>query len=410
MALGIIQWTPQQQKMLLDAQAKEKPYVAPPTPAKSNAHPQAGDVVAGDSFEYSGDHGFEVTNAARDNPQGFKGRIIQRSNFANPTDPPEYTKDESILSSTDKKQDSQTFFKAFNSEISSTDVSQLKAHTAQLTRLKSEGANHIAVNFSQSFSKADEAQIMSQKMQKDPNFKSNFERAAGIDDAVLNGSQGNDKAAAERAKLNQSLIDHVNQAVDGNQDIKGAKSKYDNAVSSLSANKVSVVVAAGNAGELVDSMATQSGVTPHLSSDFYNNPLSDKNTITVGATGNLGDLGGSCTSDFLNPDGSTKHVDSATPQCFATYGTKNANFNSIYADGAIGSAVGTSFAAPRVAAAVAQLHKDYPNDSNEQILARLKTSYSSNFNLNGQSVPVLDSGKTASLFAGGGNSTNIREY
>ena len=81
----------------------------------------------------------------------------------------------------------------------------------------------------------------------------------------------------------------------------------------------------------------------------------------------------------------------------------------IYADGKVRSAdgqsalgSGTSFAAPKVAVAMARLHRDHPEMSSAQIENLMKTKLTGSFRDGGLELPVLDRDNTLDFL---GNST-----
>lgn len=169
--------------------------------------------------------------------------------------------------------------------------------------------------------------------------------AFGLDESRILSS---DPAVAspETVRLQQALVDRIDQAVDGSAEIHEARQQYEAAVQKLGKSSVSVVVSSGNEGELASHLvraAYQSASPPkdvalHLPADFYDNPLSTAQTTTVGA---VRFSGGS--SPGVLPDS-----------------TPSPNV-SLFADGDVAlpngtREHGTSFSAPVVGAALAHEH------------------------------------------------------
>jgi len=111
--------------------------------------------------------------------------------------------------------------------------------------------------------------------------------------------------------------------------------------------------------------------------DSYNNPLScDKRIVTVGATHNVGEAAG-------------------TPEAASAYTGSDPN-TVMFADSTLGDIEGTSFAAPKVAAAIAGLHKDMPDAPNESVENILLHNLTHSLTTG---VTVLDSAKVTSLMS-----------
>ena len=279
----------------------------------------------------------------------------------------------------------------FDESITSGEVNLLNDSTRQLTGLKQAGVNHGAVNLSMG---ADQASMVQNKygfasLAWDPKVSPENQASAkkmyldgpatafGIDESKLLSSDPK-VAGPERAKFQQALIDRVNKDQD-NKDIAAAKKAYDASVAGLEPNKESVVVAGCNAGDLLAKMKSENGgLELKTPTNFYDNPLSNSKTITVGAT------------DRGNPKSPSEEV--------APYSNPSKNI-SIYASGDIGDEKGTSFASPRVAAAVAELHKQHPDASNQEVERLLQTTLTHSLDNGGAKVSVLDDNKSLSLFA-----------
>lgn len=172
----------------------------------------------------------------------------------------------------------------------------------------------------------------------------NIFSAYGIDEAKFHNQ---DKAISgpERLRLQQALLDSAQRGVQS-PDVVAAKQRYGESVRALEANNNSVVVSAGNDGEILDNFARDAGGRRVKSaSDSNHNVLVNSDVTTVG---------------------STRWFQNGTER-LARYSTKDPEVD-IYASGSVGNGVdqnrmnvsGTSFAAPRVAGAMAALHGNHP--------------------------------------------------
>lgn len=329
-----------------------------PTAADYKKH---GTLYINDDFRKSQSgsrHGHRVAQAAGD--QGFRGPIVgQQAAEATQHDARLY----------DQKLPTDEFQRAFEQDIVDIRMKTLRNSTAVMKKLEKNGANHSVLNLSQGGSKASTVQELYGSMRlawdpkdtaydyansNDANEKGkkllhNFAAANGLDEKKLLSSNPKEYGP-ERLKLQQLLIKQVDSAVDGSTELKAEQSKYDAAVTSFEKNHNSVVVAGENDGGLVTTLKSDLAPKQKLSikvdTDFYNNPLANKETTVVGAVN----------------DKETRK---------ASYST-NSRLPEIYTRGSIAidaytSSEGTSYAAPRVAAATAKLHQLNPNLSSEDV-------------------------------------------
>ncbi len=170
--------------------------------------------------------------------------------------------------------------------------------------------------------------------------------ALGVDvDRILDGSR------AERGRLQQELIDLV-AATAADSKLTAAQHQYDLAVSSFEALDNSVVVAAANSGTILEVMA-QDADPPRVPPEFFRNRLVNDKTTAVGATRARG--GHEEVADYTNPD---PNID-------------------LYADGDVGQAWGTSFATPRIAALMADLHRRHPQAGSAEVEFMVGQTFSS---------------------------------
>ena len=244
----------------------------------------------------------------------------------------------------------------------------LEAATTQLRQLKRAGSHHGAVSFSVGDSKArifeqDYAQLsLAWDWRAHPQLREQSQRllgryaaALGLDMQKLQASDPG-VLGPERARLQQGLLAQIDAAVDHSARLKTARADYARCVDELEGQRVSVVVAADNQGELLQKMtADANGRPPQVSADFFENPLSNARTVTVGAVGSLRDGRG----DLPGVRAPVAYYSSPSRQV------------SVYANGVTGDEDGTSFATPRVAAVLAELHRTRPQASNRQVTAEM---------------------------------------
>ena len=345
---------------------------------------QSGSLILEDFFDGTDPHGDVVAFAA--DQEGFKGPLIPRTLPGGPELQNALAAQAALANA---GQSADQVRADLTSYVDNMQLCLLKPTAEQLGELKQSGANHSAVNLSQSGGKARLTDNLYDEVMKawDPTTPPDVrQQAVQLVDNLslafgLNADKINSADPAERAQFNQKLIDFVSQAADANPGEKAEKAQYDQAVDGLEASKVSVVVAAGNDGVLMSEMQQDSGgATPTVPTDFYVNPLSNSETTTVGAT-----------SYNLQNGNWVENV--------ADYNSPTSGIN-IYAWGSVGTSQdpndvhewGTSFAAPRVSAAEARLHQMFPNMSNADVsklltqdLTKTLPDYGSN-----PAAPVLD--------------------
>ena len=196
----------------------------------------------------------------------------------------------------------------------------LERSAESLEQLQQSGMRDSAVNLSLGHNAADETRRLLERSLQDPKILVQLVRGFCDDPQDLSSAS----LARMISKLAQWLQDTT-------QDSRWqvAKQRYDLAVGGLASQNNAVVVAAGNEGETAAYLSTWcSGATPVLPTGFENNDLSNARVTVVGATENG------------QPAAYTSHDDEID----------------VFADGSslLGEDKGTSFAAPRVAARLAE--------------------------------------------------------
>jgi hypothetical protein len=348
---------------------------------------QPGTLVIADTFQPSarllatgeGEHGDSVEKAAHE--QVLDSQVVENQSPETPLDD-RLERNWQTMSEPDAQP--AAFRRAIQDQFAIEPTSVLKSATIENQKLLGQGINHGAVNYSRDVSKAQLVgstygrmrrawthQGEDEQLQEGRDLLHNYSRAFGFDENKLL-SHDSSVSGPARAGLQATLIEQVNRGTDGNQNQAAASTAYNQSTAALAQHQVSTVVAAGNFGELAQQMKQDAdGRAPALPADFYHNPLSNADTVTVGATG-----------EFQHPN--TSHL--------ASYTSPGPDV-SIYADGDVkwsgseweNTLCGTSFAAPRVAAELADLHREHPDWTNAQ----------TNQNLLQYRTHTLDSGKGA---------------
>jgi hypothetical protein len=193
----------------------------------------------------------------------------------------------------------------------------------------------------------------------------------------------------ERARLQSALMNGVNGALEGSPEVGKAKREYATSVGRFESNRNSVVVASGNEGEILEAFRKDaSGNSPqNVPKNFNSNYLDTPEATMVGATRwNNGSKG--------------------LQEQIAGYSNVNSGVD-VFASGSLSlendqkaDVHGTSFAAPRVAATMATLHKQNPTLSSSQIEALMRSSLTHQLDNGNSSVSVLDYQKSSDFMVG----------
>lgn len=326
-------------------------------------------------------HGAVVVQAARH--QGFRGPIIAReagggadprlisinAELNQPGLSPERTRD------------------LLKQQVRLTTVDSYRTYENHFNELERSGLNGSAVNLSMGMSPAKMTQIMDDELEWSRNSPNNefiknrwpnTVRAFGLDEAKLASSDPN-VSGPERARLQKALAELNAEVMHQDPAVAGARQSYDNSIRRLEARNNSVVVSAGNWGEAQNELKkTAQGHGFEPPANFGDNLFANSETTNVGAT-----------RWFRGSEGLHQKV--------ARY--SNSEEVDIYASGSVGlqnpqkmSDLGTSFAAPRVAVAMAELHKTHPGMSSDQVESLMKKKLTSQLPDYGGApqLPVLD--------------------
>lgn len=325
-----------------------------PTVAQAQSRLQPGTLVLTDYFESrlpdTPAHGQQVEDSAR--KQGFQGPLVRREAPENA----EILKSRRITTYLDQRQYSPAEMRQLIADYTvQSQVGPLKSAAQELDAVREAGLRNGVVNLSRGSGEAQVVEALYGKLQDawgataSAGQVSAMRRLAkvapafGLDAAQIVASPG------ERAKLQQALVDAVDRASAESPELAAAQADYDLAVRELEAHRNSVVVAAANSGEILEHMAQDAeGVKPRISEDFWRNRLASDDTTMVGGTS------GERIGAYTNPD---PGID-------------------LYAEGNVfqGDHLvnwGTSFATPRVSAAMAELHRRHPEMSSAEVEALL---------------------------------------
>lgn len=368
---------------------------------QGNLPNQAGTLYVNDTFTPWGaevPHGTYVVGAARQ--QGFRGHIVGTNRSASGPGPVDR---QAMAHETDLQtpgRSTRQTIADLRAWAGTNAASLLEQESNHLDRLTRSGAHNSAVNMSQGQSKASNVEQLYLKLmpalrlnrnENDPRFAGanamleNIASAAGLDMQKLRSSDEKVRNA-ERGRMTQFLINQVSAGMDSNPTLAASRQRWNTSVRNFEARHNSVVISAGNEGRsLSDLMEAHGGYRLSAPSDFSRNVLQNNAVTSVGSTRQ-----GSTTGNVNR----------------AEY-TSNSNGIDVYANGGTGyyqgngqEVDGTSFAAPRVAAMMAELHRRNPNMSSAQVENLVQQQLSRNTTDRGTRMFVLDDQRTSSFLAG----------
>lgn len=330
--------------------------------------PQPGSLYLSDFFEtHSEDfipHGETVARSAQQ--LGFRGAVVRHEVPEN--------QDTHLAHKFDVYLDQRQFTPDEMKDLlrnytSQCQVGQMQSATQDLKMWLDQGVHHSAVNLSRGCGQAQVVDAIYHKVSPafsatDPvgqiKARQRLAKMApglGLNPADLTSS---DPAVSRPARLQfqQRLVDLVDEASRQSPKLAQAQADYDATVARLAEQKVSVVVAAANSGQILAEMAADvDGQSVRVSDNFWNNRMASAGVVTVGGTSQ--GVGGLSVADYTNRDGGIDfyadgdaRVDPKNPERLVNYGT--------------------SFATPRIGAVLAELHRQHPDWSNGQTEQYLK--------------------------------------
>ena len=288
------------------------------------------------------DHGAAVTRAAR--VAGFNGQIrqvpVEQSFNLAPVGIPAQNPDRAR--------------QAFRDFARNAVVNMLDSTGRRLDGFSQNGVRNSALNISSGLSQADLVRNLELMIESNPAIAANAALAFGVDLGKL-GSSDPQVALAERQRLLQGLVDNTHQAVTNNPDIGAARQRYDEAVRRFEGNNNSVVVATSNP-RLSD------GVPGVRYPEDYHRSFNINDQVTAVSS---------------RPADGAPASPLDTPQAIYTDGrvmhrhAPRLPFRSDETD----FVPGTSFAAPRVTALTAELHRQNPGLTSSQVENLLRNRF-----------------------------------
>lgn len=317
-------------------------------------NPEAGSLVIIDTFQdnYVGaDHGNVAAYAARQH--GFRGQIFAETIGPDTPSVRQSSQDHQWLRA--EPRDAAQTRATVESLMRNSQAELLTDVTGDLDKVRQRGLQDSAVNVSYGTHPQLQADNIYRQVRSplptggmfdsgQIQFSQNILNGYGIDPSKFY-SNDPEVSGPERVRLQEQLLAAAQKGAESDQ-VVDARTDYERAVKELEANNNSVVVSAGNQEQLMDELAQDAGgrraTTPAGSK---HNVLVNSQVTTVGAT---------------------RWFNNGTER-LAGYSTRDPELD-IYASGSVGNGenqsqmhtLGTSFAAPRVAAAMATLHGNHP--------------------------------------------------
>ncbi len=320
-------------------------------------NPERGSLVMIDGFHdtYEGAaHGNVGAYAARQH--GFRGQIYAEPIGGDVSGPSRHGAQRDFLS-TQPRTPAQAR-QAVNDIARYWPQENLREVTADLDKIRGRGLRDSAVNISYGIHPQIVADDLYRQVRTAPQtpptgalanprqyqFAQNVLRGYGIDQSRFY-SNDPQVSGPERLRLQQELLNAAQQG-NNSTEVREAQGDYRRAVRELEANNNSVVVSAGNQHQLLQGWANDAnGLRVQAAPNSNHNLYATPEVTNVGAT---------------------RWLNNGTEQ-IAPYSTRDPGID-IYASGSVGNGVnqnrmntwGTSYAAPRVAGAMASLHGNHP--------------------------------------------------
>lgn len=341
-------------------------------------------------------HGVKVAMSARQ--MGFRGRIVgQEAAYApyDPNKPSDLAYQSSLYTTANNPKEARQKLREYAVGAAGRLLDQ---STNYLQDLTSKGVSDSAVNFSSGRNVANTASDLYQRLapalSRNPNLASDKLSQAMLDNVTLAFDLDRKKLASsdpkvrdkEMGRLLQGLIDQSEAGYDSPA-LKAQRKRYDKAVSAFEAGHNSVVVSAGNQGDYLQQLQQICPLSRPLavSSNFTQNVLENNDVTLVGATELSADRFSEQRARYSSP---SREVDVYAPGWLNEASLRTAPNES-----------GTSYAAPRVAAMMAELHRRNPGMSSSRIEKLLMTQLSHTVEGQGGSMPTLDAAETRKFLA-----------
>jgi hypothetical protein len=334
---------PVQMKLGMTAKADLKPGSLIVADAFLPAMPIMGPFGGGGPVSKA--HGELVKSSAED--AGFKGNLVRSPLDHSFTPNPDEMRATELTFQRVSKLAPEEYRKNIAEYAEVSYASTLHQTTERLEGLQEAGTKNSVVNFSQGLSKASLVGKVYSSAYMTPQGLEGAAGAFGLSADKLM-SKDPEVSGPERARFQQALTDAVSGSIDNSEKVKAAKATYAGAVRKFEGQNNSVVVSAGNDGDVLKQLQDDAnGAKLNVPKDWVDNVLVTPDVTAVGAL----DQGKA-----------------------AQYSSKFAEVD-VYANGSIEDSKGTSFAAPRVAATMAGLHGTHPELSSSQVENLMKQQF-----------------------------------
>jgi subtilisin family serine protease len=205
--------------------------------------------------------------------------------------------------------------------------------------LNDDDSKITTINQSQSVAEGRIVRDLWNDAKENPEFRSNLAEHLGLDPDV------NDR------ELAQALVDDVGDVVSNSEAIAESKQRFDEVSRRAAEAGITHVVTSGNLGTFASEMDRLGVETDR---QFYDSAFVNRHTLVVAASNETG-RGGPTSASFNSPNA---NADVSAP---------GVNIDITTQDGASETNSGTSFAAPAVAALVAQIKAENPDLSPREI-------------------------------------------
>ncbi len=156
-------------------------------------------------------------------------------------------------------------------------IHMLVSGAEEVQRAAESGARNSVLNLSSGTCKAQVVNVL-YRLASDPAVASNFATTFGLDEQALASSK------QERHRLQQALVNTVDQAWREDSRLPQLSSKFRRAVAEFESKQNSVVIAAGNEGLIRPGMELETGLALNVPEDFEQNVLECTQVTNVGAT------------------------------------------------------------------------------------------------------------------------------
>lgn len=361
----------------------QKMLAQPPTPDGALILVDSFQSLATESPTTSSDslpHGLLVQQAGQS--QGFAGPILQlqrpMGNSGGALDQKVYSE----MALTQQLLSKSEVYQGLDCLFQSAAVTLLNSETEALQRVVASGARHSVVNLSQGTSIASESfQILakashgwtSEQVPDRAEGECLLQNLATAFDLNLEHLKSKDPSVCgpERQKLQQAVVDKAASSFSSPW-VESNRAAFRATVAAVESGLNSVVISAGNEAKFKDYLREgNQGLSISLPEQFERNILQNDLITSVGSAD--GEGGRTAIAPYSNTDAS------------------------IYANGHVGELQGTSFAAPKIAAVMTELHRQNPTWTSERVESELRRQLSERVDGDSFQYRVLDENQAKEL-------------